>query len=575
MLLLCSAAYARSGQVKLLAVIEGGDDLEGSIADLTLELRPGEGRVFLDTYPISKFDTQVSTRFAKEVACKELDADCDKYDFVYTIRSNSGIIGGPSAGAAVSMLTMAVLEDFKGDEAVTLTGTINSGGLIGPVGGLKEKIAVAASEGLRKVLISSGTRFINETNETLDLYEYGKEKGIEVKEVDNVLDALYEFTGKDLRKPDKEIVIDNNYAAIMEELADQMCEGTQEMQKRLLERQADVTDEFIEIEERALNLTLHAEDARQEGNSYAAASYCFGANINYRLLTFMAQNISTLEKLEVFAALDVAIESAKRGLESRDVQTLTDLQTYMLVKERVLESEELLEEAKEKVNTTDLYSLAFAMERLKSAASWSTFFDTGDQEYVMDRGTLENSCILKIGEAEQRMNYASLYLPIGMQEVSKAIDQAREEQEAGDYRMCLYRASFAKARANVVLSSIGVERSQVQNLITRKLGAARNVIATEIEKGRFPIIGYSYYNYASSLQETDRGSSLLYAEYALELGNFDLYFKQKKKFTIPAFPVDIFITLAVGIILGGLIVSVFYKRKKKASLRYMKKRHRR
>ena len=38
----------------------------GSTADLYLELRDGTGRVFLDTSPLTKVDTQISTRYAKE-----------------------------------------------------------------------------------------------------------------------------------------------------------------------------------------------------------------------------------------------------------------------------------------------------------------------------------------------------------------------------------------------------------------------------------------------------------------------------------------------------------------------------
>ena len=87
-----------AGQMKLLAVSEVGEELIGSKADLYLKIEKGEGRVFIETFPITKMDTQISTRFAKEIACSYLEENCDKYDFFYTIRGESGIIGGPSAG---------------------------------------------------------------------------------------------------------------------------------------------------------------------------------------------------------------------------------------------------------------------------------------------------------------------------------------------------------------------------------------------------------------------------------------------------------------------------------------------
>ena len=67
----------------ILAVSEDG--VTGSTADLYLELRDGSGRVFLDTKPLTKIDTQVSTRYARDIACDYYDLDCSKYDFIYTI----------------------------------------------------------------------------------------------------------------------------------------------------------------------------------------------------------------------------------------------------------------------------------------------------------------------------------------------------------------------------------------------------------------------------------------------------------------------------------------------------------
>ena len=91
--------------LKLLAVQETGNGHQGSDADIYLEIKEGSGRVFLDTFPVTRMDTQISTRFAKEIACKHFSLNCNEYDFIYTIESKSNIIGGPSAGAAIAALT--------------------------------------------------------------------------------------------------------------------------------------------------------------------------------------------------------------------------------------------------------------------------------------------------------------------------------------------------------------------------------------------------------------------------------------------------------------------------------------
>src|SRR3989344_2390020 len=96
-LLILPVAFAEY-RLPLLAVRETSTGFEGSTADLSLEIQEGNGRVFLDTRPLTKLDTQISTRFANEVACSETEMKCGGSDFFYTITSRSPIIAGPSAG---------------------------------------------------------------------------------------------------------------------------------------------------------------------------------------------------------------------------------------------------------------------------------------------------------------------------------------------------------------------------------------------------------------------------------------------------------------------------------------------
>ena len=154
-LLLIPNALAKQGHMKLLAVKETENGYEGGIADLYLEIKPGTGRVFLETFPLTRTDTQMSTRFAKAIACDLIDKDCDDVDFFYTITADSAIIAGPSAGSSIAVLTVAMLENLDLNENYAITGTINSGGLIGPVGGLKSKIEAAKKKWIKKSVHTS------------------------------------------------------------------------------------------------------------------------------------------------------------------------------------------------------------------------------------------------------------------------------------------------------------------------------------------------------------------------------------------------------------------------------------
>ena len=100
---------------------------------------------------------------------------------------------------------MMDLEYHNGDTAIT--GTINSGGIIGPVGGTKEKLEAASKLGLKTVLIAKGTASPNlpENNNSntskshFNLTKYAAENlSLEVIEVSDLDEVLFHLTGKDL-----------------------------------------------------------------------------------------------------------------------------------------------------------------------------------------------------------------------------------------------------------------------------------------------------------------------------------------------------------------------------------------
>ena len=93
-------------------------------------------------------------------------------------------------------------------------------------------------------------------------------------------------------------------------------------------------------------------------------------------------------------------------------------------------------------------------------------------------------------------------------------------------------------------------------ILEQKLEAVEKIIVKETEKNIFPILGYSYYEYAKDLKESDKYSALLYSEYALELSNLDMYFKEKRKITIKEVDKRAVIILILGILIGFLLAKM-------------------
>jgi uncharacterized protein len=542
-LLFIPIVIAKEYHLPLLAVKETEGGFKGSTADLYLEVKEGRGRVFLETYPLTKLDTQMSTRFAKEIACSELDYDCNKFDFIYTIKSSSVIVGGPSAGAAITLVTIAALEDLDINNNITITGTINSGGLIGPVGGLKEKIEAASDVGIKKVLIPNGEIVVEEGNisvldensnesekniSKINLFDYGKKLGIDVIEISTVKEALVYMTGKNIQDSNNSLEIDKKYLETMKSVTEDLCRRS----KDLIDKTAKInlTKYEKDIFENSLNLTERSKKAFESEKYYSAASYCFGANTKLSYLILKNSSLTNTQILDKITEVKSSIKKKDLELENKTIRTITDLETYMIVKERLNEAEESINKVLELKNLTEkIENIAYSVERLNSADSWSSFFDKGTKEYSINSDQIKDSCINKIYEAEERNEYLKLLTEIALESTQMDIDAAKKDFENKSYELCLFKASKAKAESDVILNTLGTEESDLKETTEKRLEVIRNNIIKEQKKGIFPVVGYSYYEYADDLKDNDIYSSMLFTEYSLELSNLDIYFKKDGK----------------------------------------------
>lgn len=528
LLLLLPSVLAVESHMTLLTISESGD--HGGTADLYLRIQEGKGQVFIDTMPLTKMDTQITMRFAKEFACSFTNTDCSRLDFFYTIRAPASIVGGPSAGAPASLLTISALEGISLDSSAVVTGTINSGGIIGPVGGVSAKVLAARNAGFDKVLIPKWA-FANDTN--LSFFH----SGIEVVKVVTVDEALTILSGKDYLFEDSEILVDEEYTSKMIETSNEMCNRT----SKLINETGSTPESY--------NLSL---TALENENYYSAASFCFSSNIQLRKKILENSSIDFI--VTGLENLETQVNSFNEFLDNKELRTITDFQTFIIVKERVLEAERLLDSFWNlSLNDSSIYyTAALASERFYSAVVWSGFFDLEGEVYDLDSAHLRETCFRKLEEAEQTISYVKYYLPTFTRESKKTLDSAKDKRFLGEYELCIFEASKAKAEASIIATALGISSDSVDDLVNEKLKIAARDISREQESGIFPILAYSYFEYASSLRESDPYSALLYAEYALELSNVGMYFeKESFDFRIPR--LDIIFALIIGIFIGSFI----------------------
>ncbi|HLC56915.1 MAG TPA: S16 family serine protease [Candidatus Nanoarchaeia archaeon] len=183
----------------------------GVTTRVVVSATPGTGKTLIDVDHLLFWqDTQSSIRTAKEVAQKETGLDLSKYDLVYGIEANASVISGPSAGATLTVATIAALENKQVKSDVLMTGAINHDGTIGPVGGITDKAKAAKAAGATTFLVPllQGNEVTYETKEYCRDFKFSKfcnieqvpkkvnvaeEVGIKIVEVQNIKEAMDYF----------------------------------------------------------------------------------------------------------------------------------------------------------------------------------------------------------------------------------------------------------------------------------------------------------------------------------------------------------------------------------------------
>jgi len=158
------ASIVRYAKVPALAVsmLENGSYV-GSISWIEVRvISPGSGVVYVSTEPLSDIDLQASARAAVMIASYLSNIDPFKYDYLISVRADAPIIGGPSAGSAMVAAIYSALTNTSLDPRVASTGMILPDGLIGPVGGVPEKVVAAATSGFKIIAIPWGQSIYSE-----------------------------------------------------------------------------------------------------------------------------------------------------------------------------------------------------------------------------------------------------------------------------------------------------------------------------------------------------------------------------------------------------------------------------
>ncbi|MBU0528107.1 hypothetical protein KKE92_06500 [Candidatus Micrarchaeota archaeon] len=181
LLLTASIACNTSISQQVPAVVGNG----GSLVNVTVELIPGDGQIYVSVFPRTGVNTQQSIESAVGYA-KIISNSKENCDVIIKFaEDDASYIEGPSAGTALTVMSYAALENKTLRNDTIITGTIEYNGEVGPVGGLYEKAKEAARAGA-KYFITPTENFY----EMLILKNVESDYGIEIIEAKHISDVI-------------------------------------------------------------------------------------------------------------------------------------------------------------------------------------------------------------------------------------------------------------------------------------------------------------------------------------------------------------------------------------------------
>ncbi len=533
--------FSNSNTISLLAVSENADGIPqtGSLVELTLKTVPGSGQIYINMNTLEEIDTQISIVNSQKIACDLFELNCERYDFYYDFRGSALVLKGPSASSAVAVLTAKTLKRENIDKGTVITGSLNSGGIIGTVGGIEEKVKLAEREGFNKVIIPL---FSN--------YEPSNETKIEVVKAMDIIDAYNHFGRKNYEL--REYPINNEeYQIQMRELAENLCSRAEYLREKILnvdDLNQTRYENFLRNGDRSYNSSILA---RENSNYYSAGSFCYNANINYRIIHEMQKNLTEeergIEVREFEKKVNLRYVELNSELYRENIKTINDFYAYLIIVDRINEAQKHLDDAK-RISRQNIFEeiasnitnqsestqnvekdihYSYAVERLHTVELWENLIKNTGELIFFDSDTIKNACLRINRQINMKTELLNTYSAnIFREEIEK---QNQFKNPLSNQYQCIYGGLKLDSRINTILNSIGITNNQSEEYAERLLEFTQSRLSLN-SKGHFPLIPYIYAEYAEDLlSQGDISSSMLYSNYALSYSDLNLYLQKEEQ----------------------------------------------
>lgn len=432
------------------AVVHNGGDLL-VIEAITI---PGDGDIYSTVIPSVGLSTQDSIKTAVNYAFKKAGYDpstCDVFIKVDDKRTSS--IDGPSAGAAISVVTYSALVNSPVRKDATLTGAVDGEGRVLAVGGVFEKSYAAALQGISYILTP---RHSFDEQIILDSFSSTNITFFEINSVDQAISFLVE--NKPLEQKEFSIVL--RELPNLTVYSDPGLADFAVVSQNMIRLESDAIDSIPSFLNTSEELKKYYSNELKRQNLILEKGYPYTA-ANEAFQNFISiKTITSLYSLESFT-LESKTEDARTCIDSLKFPTMHP------------ESYEWVSGAQQRQ--------AWALQKLDSLSSKNTTLVEEKYAYLYDLGYVFGWCDVaksllskaspSSSDSFDDSRFASRVddlLDETQSEVSSSswndyLDSARISKSKKHYVAALYDLTFAKTMDQVDKDLLAMSSSDVEN----------------------------------------------------------------------------------------------------------------
>ena len=495
-------AYIPKAEMKIFAVTSSNIGMD---ANLIIEIKPGTGKIFSNVNSQVGSLTQESERNAVNAAEKITPSAKGKYDYFFEIQSNASSIDGPSAGAAMALLIVSMLNDTDLSGKASITGSITSDGYVGDVGGISAKAKKAADVGIKLFMIPIGTRRQAITTDSgqsqvVDIVDYAYANwGLKIVEVETVDDILV-YSKMNIEDIDINSIVEKkeekyypekievSYGILpMRNLVDKYLISAKDILSKTENnintstiKDSSIVQSLLSLVDYSKESIVSAEENSKNNYLYTSANDAFLAKIYLITIDEIVTNPSIISSDSTIYNIRLQ-EIDKRILATENrakLCSLDNLEWCISAKQRIVWAKNKIEEIKStKSNNSGIdkimnYSYALAWIEIANdflnigiSENGPKFVESDSfkdlaQKYIVD---IENQLILSDSSV------------VSDEDLQRRLKAAKKDYEMGWYVTSLYDAASAKA----VLMSLNENKKESfdENQFIRRyneLGSLKN-----------------------------------------------------------------------------------------------------